>query len=588
MPGPYQSVLTSIVVSALFLAGLFTYSFVLKRKVNLFVLMILISLLPLVSMLRPGTYESGDFNIHVYRTIEFYNAIQDGQLMPSWPENLNGTYGYPLFVFINSLPYYIVSLIHFLGFGYILSMKIYLALTYTGSGIAMWFFAKKLFTNKIAIFTASIFYLFAPYHFVDLHFRAALGETLSFVVLPLVFLCVFNLVKKITVYNTVLLGATFGVFIFTHHAISIFSLLILFPYFLFLIWKKSFDYKLKVFLYAFLALLIGFSLSISVWLPHIVLREYTHADKLQSTSIMFPHVQELIFSPWKYGLLFQGPQGELSFMIGYTQLIVVGILFFLFLYKKISKHFRDDIIFWLFSFAFLFILMTPLSSLFWETIPLIKSAQFSTRLLVIMSFVTSILAGYFVLQNQKRKILIYLFICITIGYTILNWGHRRVIPEINNDTLILNTWRSSAEGEGFYGLGSPIWIDFSKPWFSTRPQTHLEILNGDATIETRKRRSIHHSYTIIVESETAYLKENTLYFPNWSVLLDGKKILINYETREFPGVITFTVPEGKHTIDVVYEDLNVIRFAKALSVFTALVIITVILFNKIPILKKKS
>ena len=51
----------------------------------------------------------------------------------------------------------------------------------------MYFWIKDQF-GKTAGFVAAIFYLFAPYHLLDLHYRASVGEVLSFVFIPLVFL----------------------------------------------------------------------------------------------------------------------------------------------------------------------------------------------------------------------------------------------------------------------------------------------------------------------------------------------------------------------------------------------------------------
>jgi len=41
--------------------------------------------------------------------------------------------------------------------------------------------------NENSAFVGSLFYLFAPYHLEDLHFRVSVGEVLSFAPLPFVF-----------------------------------------------------------------------------------------------------------------------------------------------------------------------------------------------------------------------------------------------------------------------------------------------------------------------------------------------------------------------------------------------------------------
>ena len=58
--------------------------------------------------------------------------------MPSWAGNLNATYGYPLFIFNYTLPYYFISLFHFLGLSFINSLKVFLFSNMILSGIFMY------------------------------------------------------------------------------------------------------------------------------------------------------------------------------------------------------------------------------------------------------------------------------------------------------------------------------------------------------------------------------------------------------------------------------------------------------------------
>src|SRR5258706_7824654 len=165
MHDPYLMVFISGISFVILLLGILFYRFIFpKKKINLLVLLILISILPLISMLRPGDYESGDFNIHVYRIMSFYDSLSEGNIMPSWSEERNATYGNPLFLFNYPLPYYIVSFFHFLGFSFVTSMKILLGATFFFSGIFMYLAMKKIVKNELAAFTAAVFYLFNPYH----------------------------------------------------------------------------------------------------------------------------------------------------------------------------------------------------------------------------------------------------------------------------------------------------------------------------------------------------------------------------------------------------------------------------------------
>ena len=73
--------------------------------------------------------------------------------------------------------------------GYKLTLFIGLLL----SGITMYYFARKITEDKNVALFSSILYITMPYHLTDMYIRNSLGEFLSFVFIPLVFLGLYNL-----------------------------------------------------------------------------------------------------------------------------------------------------------------------------------------------------------------------------------------------------------------------------------------------------------------------------------------------------------------------------------------------------------
>ena len=150
MIDPYRMVLVNLISLILLLFGILAFKFLHpKRPINLFVLLILISLLPIISILRQGAYESGDFNIHIYRIIAFFDSLKEGILIPSWAAQLNATYGNPLFLFNYSLPYYAISFFHFIGIDFINSTKLYLGMVFYFSGITIYITVKEITNNNL-------------------------------------------------------------------------------------------------------------------------------------------------------------------------------------------------------------------------------------------------------------------------------------------------------------------------------------------------------------------------------------------------------------------------------------------------------
>ncbi|HVZ59142.1 MAG TPA: hypothetical protein VG935_05305, partial [Patescibacteria group bacterium] len=78
---PYRMIVVSLFFSTLLiLATAFYYFIYPKKKPNLFVLLILISLLPLISILRQGSYESGDLSLHTKLAMQFFDNLHEGVL----------------------------------------------------------------------------------------------------------------------------------------------------------------------------------------------------------------------------------------------------------------------------------------------------------------------------------------------------------------------------------------------------------------------------------------------------------------------------------------------------------------------------
>lgn len=568
MHEPYRMVLINITASLVLLLGLGVYKFILKKKINLFYLLILISLLPILSVLRPGVYESSDFSIHIYRTISFYSSLSEGNIMPSWAGELNATYGYPLFVFNYTLPYYLISLIHFLGAGFIMSMKLFLAANYLASGIFMYLFGKKLFKNDLTSFTAAIFYLFAPYHLIDLHFKVVIGEILAFTLLPLLFLFIYNLNSTKKTKYIFLSAITFAALIASHIVIAMFASLISAAFVFFMNIKNG---QTKIPFQTFIALFLGGLISLYTWLPPILMSQYTFVQKMNLELLPFPQILSLLYSPWRMGFLFQGHMGEISNLIGYTQIFV--ILYTVWVLRRWNLKKNANQIFWLAILMVLLFMLTPLSSFTWNAVPFLRIVG-QHRLLLLVAFVIPILAGYFS-QSTKRKIFVTIIIVVTIFSTILNWGNRGTVPSITDEVLISGLPESTYQGEAHFYANSK-WVDVKNPWFKNVPTLPAEITSGKGKIELINKTSTSHIYNITA-TKPINVTENTLYFPGWKAVVDDKPIELIPSEK---GLIAFSLGRGNHKVEITYEDIPLLRFSKIISVITLILTLILLVFNK--------
>lgn len=574
-------------ITAVFLLcfGIFFYKFIYpKKNVNLFLILILVSLLPLISLLRPGTFESGDFNIHIYRIMSFYDSLREGNIFPSWAAELNATYGNPLFIFNYSLPYYIVSFFHFLGFSFVSGMKLFLGLSFMSSGVFMYLWIIKLTNNKLAAFTAGIFYLFNPYHLVDLSFRATLGELSVFAMAPLVFLFLTECARQKNVYFLLLTSISTALLFASHPllAVTILGIAILFVILMRLINRDNISL-----LYGLGSLVIGVAASSYLWVSFLLYAPYTFGNPTSNLSFIPFHL--LFYSPWRFGFLFQGHRGELALIVGYMQMFIVFATIFILIKSKIFKKIYANCLFWIFLFVIFIFLMHPSSIIIWKFFPIFWMFIPFGRLLLPTALTTSVIAGYFVViflhpRTRRKVIFIYILLIITAGSTILNWSHRRVIPEIGDSILRKNVWISTVyEGKTAYFLNTK-WADVNNFWFSKKPKSHLQIIQGKGTFKQIKRTSTQHIYIVNAQTPLTIL-ENTLYFPGW-VLRSNNKVISIYPDEK--GIISTKLPQGLLYLELTYDDSGPYKLSKIISLGIFLSLLLLLLLYTFPWKIKKN
>lgn len=573
MIDPYRMVAVNMLASIIVATTLCLYFLFFKKKTtNYIFILLLLSILPLVSILRKGTYESGDLSLNVYKLIAFYQSLQEGIIIPQWGGNLNATYGYPVFIYNYPLPYYLAAFFHFIGFSLIHSVKLVLATTYVASGFAMYFWMKEEL-GKSAGFISAIFYLYAPYHLIDMHFRSTLGEMTAFVFLPLILLST----KKVITSNSgnwhFVLVFSLAALILSHQAISLISFPLITGYGIF-VWFSQKEITIKKALSFFYSLSLGMLLSAFYWLPVITESTFTHQTRL--AHIDFPAFLHFFYSPWRLGLLFQGPMGELSYVIGYMHWIIIIGSVILLLRKKLRKKETLLLTFFLIIFLVVFILMQSFTKPLWYVIPFMKNFQFAYRLLTITTLSSAVIAGVVLMQVTKKS-MIAIILIVTMGSTILNWGNRKAVSAITDAHLRNDMPLSSIKGEGLYPA-MPYWTNSQQPFMSQIPKKHLEPLKGKADILELKRTSIFHEYIVHAKTDVQ-LKEHTLYYPGWHIEVNDKPHLITYEDKKHLSSMLFNVKKGRYKIEVFFTDTPLRRFSKLLSLLTFIYLLLFIIYS---------
>ncbi|MBF8249892.1 MAG: hypothetical protein HW400_493 [Candidatus Levybacteria bacterium] len=543
-----------------------------KRSFLIFLCLLLIACLPLLAFLHIGLPLTHDGKDHVARIANFYQSLTEGNFVPRWAGNLNWGYGYPILEFLYPLPSYLASFFHFVGFSFIDSTKLIFVLGFLASGFTMWLWVRSSLGEEAGIFAAGL-YMFAPYRFVDLYVRGALGEHVAFIFPPLILYFLFKLSKNRKDIPSFIFGSiSLVLFILSHNAISLMFIPFIFAYMLLLIFSNK--YKRELFLSYVSLVFLGFGISAFFWLPAYFEGKYTHRDILTAGGYAnsFSSFLRFFSSSWS----FEGT-GKLSVEVGKLQWLVVFLSFPLIFLRLINKKRTLNMLviislaaFWLSLF-----LMTSASAFLWEKITLLQKFQFPWRFLSLVIFSAAI-CGAFIITALPKKAKVA-GVCLGIFLLIIfNKDYWSAQGYINKTDIFFSGIYS---GTTDTGESSPRW---GASFMRSAPKEHLSVIGGKASIKELKRSSTKHVYEVIVSAKSQF-RENTLYFPGWSIKADEKIIPIEFQDKNNQGVMTFFLPTGKHSVTVQFTETKLRFFADIIS---SLVIAGIILFLARKLIKK--
>lgn len=535
-----------------------------------FVFIVLISLIPLFALLHSGLPLTHDGQDHVARIANFYQSLSEGNLVPRWAGNLNWGYGHPILMFLYPLPSYAASLFHLFGFSLVDSTKLVFAFAFILGGLTTYLWLRE-FLGEMPAIAGSVVYNFAPYRFVDLYVRGAIGEHVAFIFPPLI-LYFFLKISKSSVFNRIYFtGACLSIagLVLSHNALTLMFLPFIIFYALYLAWVNK---KTRVFLiYQYIgSLFLGIFLSSFFLLPAFVEGRYTLRDIVTEGVALerFVDFKNLVSSPWNFG-----QSGQFSVEIG----LILWIAFLsspVILYK-LWKNNRQNFAFYAFLLLYFVIsifIMLPESKFIWQNVTILQKFQFPWRFLSASVLAGAILTAYsisFIKNNKIRTIIAILIVVLSLFLTKNFWQPKDYL--LKPESFYSGIYNGTTDT----GESSPIW---SIRFMEKKPKAPAEVIAGSASIRPIMRTSTHHRYEITAEFHSR-IRENTLYFPGWRIYVDGKQYQgIQFQDPENRGLMTYYVPAGKHVVDVKFGDTILRTISNFISI-AALALIFGIIFK---------
>jgi len=537
-------------------------------------LIVFISGIVLIDLFKPGLPLTHDGQDHVARIANFYQNLSEGNIIPRWAGNLNWGYGHPILEFLYPLSSYFASFFHFFGFILVDSVKLVFGTSFVLSGLAMYLFIKEQLSDDKAAFFASVLYVIAPYRFVDLYVRGAIGEHVAFIFPPLIFYFLLKINKRYSIKYLIGGAFSFAGFNLAHNAISLMFMPLFGLYILFLLLQSK--NKLKLSSQYLFMILLGFGLSAFFLVPAFMEGKYTLRDIVTGGgeyARSFVIWKDFFISAWSYG-----GTVALSKQIGFIHWISVfsSVIVTYLLYKKRNRLWMISLGSFLIFWAILF-LMTSSSNPIWQTITILQKFQFPWRFLSVAVFLSALMGGILLslISDRYKKVALLIFV---VGLLIVN----------------KNYWHAQGflqKEEGFYadiyngttdtGESAPIW---SVRFMEKRPKSKVEIIEGYGEIKEIARNVTKREYQIEAKEKIRIL-ENTLYFPGWTVLVDGKPKIIEFQDQNYRGLITFNVDKGGHRVNIGYGETKTRLLADIISFVSLLAVGGLMIFKSLRLKK---
>lgn len=480
-----------------------------KKNILIIIALLLISLPSILALFHKGFFPSDDGEWMIIRFSAFYQALADGQFPVRFLTRLNQEYGYPVANFLYPGFMYLAVPIKLIGFGFVDTIKITMAIIMLESVVFTYLWLSKFF-NKWTSFVGAIVYLYAPYHMYDLYKRGSVGELLALSTVPFI---LWQIERKS------LLSTSLGIalLIISHNTLAVLFVPVIFLY-------SALRSTQRFTLYAFL---LGLGMSTFFWIPAIYDLQYTVFSKTQ-------------ISQWEQYF------SDIN-LIGIAT-IAIFVLSFFALRKKQAKA----AVLFLATGVLSVFFATGTSTFFWRIIP-VSFIQFPFRFLSLTLLSLSFLSAFFISTLRKKEQLI-------IGAIIILTSFYAAVPFFTPSEYF-------DKGEGFYATNmdtTTVKNEYMPQWVKAVPTQRADekILSNNGNIKNAIIKT--NKITFVSDSQkNSTISIQRIFFPGWNARVDGNPALINY--RNLKGIMQIEIPSGKHNVNVSFSETPLRLFSNIIS-----------------------
>lgn len=534
---------------------------------------VIVSLLILSYWSYKPLLADGYFPIHddtqVGRVVAMGRALRNGQFPVRWVSDLGYGFGYPIFNFYGPLPYYIGGAFYAFGMSGLLATKFMFLGGIVFAGLSMYILCSSIFGRSGGLL-ASMLYMYAPYHAVEIYVRGAVGEFWTLIFLPLVLYGIWHHIKSNKHrLSTILGGIGLAGIILSHTVVGYITTLFMIiggaVYYIFKFIRRTDVGGFPSYLFL---IGIGTGLSAFFWMPALWEMRYSNVvSQIGMTARYSDHFVcpvQLWDSLWGYGGSVAGCMDGMSFKLGKLHiLLVVFSIVLITVYRfRIDKHLRQFLTLALIVMVLSLFFMLSYSQKLWDQIPGFAYIQYPWRFLT-FSMVSLSIVGASMLLVVNNRLLRLAVVSGSITMLLL-YNTKLFVPQHVSNRPV-GDYESRSELRYRVSKISDEYMppDFIPPQTEKELPSSLFIDGGSLEPEIALNQETYTKFYITVGRDT-FVTLARAYFPGWHYFINGKET-IPMLVHSMPRII---LPTGNSIIELVFSNTPVRTLGNAISMFT--------------------
>ena len=532
------------------------------------VIAVAVAVAVMVPALVFGIPSNRDLSNHFRFALPFYDALESGNVFPSWLPDSNGGYGDASFRFYPPALYYLLALMRFLTRSwYAATLATFTLINALGAmGVYLW--AKTILPSREAMW-ASIFFSLMPYHLNQYYQATMLAEFAATSVLPFSFYFVEKVCESRRTRNVAGLALFYALLLLTHLPLAVIGSLALGIYALLRLPKTA---RLKTSVALATGIFLGLLASARFWTTVIAEQPWIRADNILPDPSVDYRVNFIFstLSPENLNVWW------MNILLAATFAMLWPSITLLWSFKskpELVPTSRIALIAPIGLLALTLFMSTPVSRFIWNLVRPLQQTQFPWRWLAIMSMVVPIVMAatlpYWesIAKGKKRSLAILAAGSIVIS---IAFSAAHTVREAKNFDASQFA-RTLQEIPGSRGVSQwwPSWVH--------EPFQEMKTAVASQGREVAIERWDPERREFIVGAGKSDVRVRTFFYPHWKAFSGSSELSVRPDTD---GAILVSVPEHASSVVLQFQEPGRVRMTTFLSLLGFLLIFGLMFFRQ--------